>query len=205
MAHIESERIERALLAALAEHRGERVTKKDRADLEWYRKQQAAELVEIALAEIPKKLYLKLSGRATRVVNDQASLYGLPMGGPTVDLYSLVSGFHDLLAKHSRTFSDEQDDAGLKKAKLKGEIEVLERRAKILDGEINQQRSRFIDRGELRRRLSWLVGKLGDLGERLGKLGGPDVQRAINEFLEEVATEIEGGNLAIEAGDQWEH
>lgn len=201
MAIAENDRIERALLAALAEHRGERITKRDRVDLDWYRKQQAAENLEAALTSIPKKLYLKLSGRATRVVNDQAALYGLPMGGPTVDLFSLVRGFHDLLAKHSRTFADEADDAGLKKAKLKGEIEVLERRAKILDGEINQQRSKYIDRGELRRRLEWLVIKIADLGERFGRVGGPDVQIALNEFLEELAAEIEGGNLAVDEAD----
>lgn len=194
----ENDRIERALLAALADHRGETLSKKDRVDLDWYRKKLAAELVDTSLESIPKKLYLKLSGRATRVINDQATLYGLPMGGPTVDLFALIRGFHDLLAKHSRTFVDSGDDDDLKRAKLKGEIEVLERRAKILDGEINQQRSRYIDRGELRRRLEWLVGRIADLGERLGKMGGPDVQRALNEFLEELASEVEGGNLAVD-------
>lgn len=197
----ETDRIERALLAALKQHRGEKLLAKDRADLAWHRKKQAESIIDDAMKEIPKKTYIKLSGRATKILNEQSTTYDLPIGGPTVDLFATIRAFHDLLAKRARALTGNDDHDGLKKAKLKGEIEVLERRAKILDGEINQQRAKFIERSELRRRLAWLSGKLADLGERLGRVGGTDAQLAANEFLEELATEIEGGNLAI-GGDE---
>lgn len=197
MPELEVDRTERALLAAIKEHRGEKLLAKDRADLDWYWKKKGEEIIEDALQEIPKKTYVKLSGRASSQLNKQAASYDLPIAGPTVNLFDTLSAFHDLLAKYQNTIGADEDEAKLKKAKLKGEIEVLERRAKILDGEISQQKAKYIERSELRRRLSWLTSKLADLGDRLGKIGGPDAQRAANEFLEELAVEIEGGNLSI--------
>lgn len=187
---------EKALLAALKEHRGERLTAREQSALEKYRRKQASELLDDLLTKVPKKLYCQLSGRQTKILHDQADTHGLPLRGSTIDLFDVISAFHDILAKHAKTIASD-GDVELKRAKLKGEIEVLERRAKILDGEISQQRARFIERSELRRRLGWLSTKLADLGERVGKFGGPETQRAINEFLEELASEIESGTLSV--------
>jgi ABC-type phosphate transport system auxiliary subunit len=189
----EHERKERAILAMLAEHRGEALSGPQRADLAWYRKSESERIVEEALADLPKKIYCKLSGRQVKVINEQAERYGLPIGESTVDMYAAVEAFHDFLADNARSFGEDDD---LRAEKIRKEIAVLERRAKILDGEIKQQKSLYIEKSDLHRRLTWLVGKLNNLGERIGKIGGADCQIAVNEFLEEMATEIESGHLA---------
>lgn len=187
------DRTERAILALLAEHRGQKLTTGQKSDLTWYQKQQAETIVENALADLPKKIYCKLSGRQVKVINEQAERYELPIGEATVDMYAAVAAFHDYLADHARAFGNDED---LRAEKIRKEIAVLERRAKILDGEIKQQKSLYIEKADLHRRLTWLASKLQTLGERLGKTGGAECQNVVNEFLEELAEELESGHLA---------
>jgi ABC-type phosphate transport system auxiliary subunit len=189
-----ADRKERAILALLAEHRGESLSSGQKSDLAWYRKAEAEEIVETVLADLPKKLYCKLSGRQVKVINEQAERYGLPIGDATVDMFAAVAAFHDFLADNARTFGEDED---LRAEKIRKEIAVLERRAKILDGEIKQQKSLYIEKSDLHRRLTWLASKLQSLGERLGKLGGAECQNTVNEFLEELAEELESGHLAV--------
>lgn len=188
------DRTERAILALLAEHRGEALTSGQRSDLAWYKKQQAETIVEEVLADLPKKTYCKLSGRQVKVINEQAERYGLPIGDATVDMYAAVAAFHDFLADHARVFGEDED---LRAEKLRKEIAVLERRAKILDGEIKQQKSQFIEKADLHRRMMWLATRMQSLGERMATIGGRECQQAVNDFLEEIAREIENGYLAV--------
>jgi hypothetical protein len=191
---IKEDRTESAILAALAEHRGEKLTRKQTSDLKWWRKAQTQAAVEATLASLPKKLYCELSDRQVKVINEQAARYELPIGGPTVDMYDAVRAFHDFLADNADLLGDDDD---LRKEKLRKEINVLERKARMLDYDIKKQKSQFIDRSELRRRLTWLAGRLKTLGETLGKVGGQDVQNAMNDFLEELAVELEKGHLSV--------
>ena len=116
------DRTERALIAALDQHRGKTLNKNQVADLKWYRKRQTTELIESALANLPKKIYCELSDRQVKVINEQADRYGLPIGGPTIDLYEAIKGFHDFLADHADLFGDDDD---LRKEKMRKEIGVL--------------------------------------------------------------------------------
>ena len=53
------------------------------------------------LRAIPKWLYCELSGRQTSLLNRQADQYGLSLRGK-VNLFAVIRGFHDLLAKHAK-------------------------------------------------------------------------------------------------------
>lgn len=189
-------RTERALVALLKQARGERLTKRDDADAKWYRLETANEILD----RIPKKKYVELSGRAAKTLHDQARKYDIPLDQPVINLFEVVRRFHDILAKHGRSFESDEDSDELKKQKLEGEIDVLKKRAKILDNEINQQKSKYIPREEMRKGLDWLVSKFHSLGERFGRIGGaehgPDLQRSLNEFFDEVQKEIESGSLS---------
>lgn len=194
MADADHNRVEKALIAALAEHRNEPLTKRQQMDLKWWQKRQARAATEELLENLPKQMYSKLCGRQVKVINQQADRYGLPIREPSIDMYQAVKAFHDFLAKHGDRLTENDE---LRKEKERLEIKVLERRARILDGEIQQQSSEYIKRQELRHRLAWLAARLEQLGETLGKAGGADVQGALNDFLDELALEIEQGHLSV--------
>jgi hypothetical protein len=43
-----------------------------------------------------------MSGRQAKVLKEQSDLYGLPFGGPTINLGQLAKALHDFLAVHAR-------------------------------------------------------------------------------------------------------
>lgn len=51
-------------------------------------------------AAVPKKDYVRLSGRQHKVLDEQAILYDLPIDGPEIDLGRVLRRFHDILAAH---------------------------------------------------------------------------------------------------------
>ena len=50
-----------------------------------------------------------MSGRQTKVINEQAARYDLPFGGPTIDLPDVVRALHDFLAKHAQRLASGDD------------------------------------------------------------------------------------------------
>ena len=184
--------------AMLKEAKGEEtLTSADRAAIKLYRKHLVAELRTEMLSSIPKGVYCELSGRKHWVVDEQAKRYGLPISGAEIDLYAVLAAFHDLIAKHHRQLSVDDDELNLKQEKIKGEIAVLERRARIMDGEIRQQRSQWVARADVHRRLKWLVSRIQAMSEEIGRAYGAEPQRFIGDWLEDMAVEIEGGRLDV--------
>lgn len=189
----EHARVEAALLAKLSLHRGEKLGRQARRDLQWYESRERDRIAEELFVNLPKKTYCELSGRDNRVIIDQAERYNLAISGATVNLYKAIRSFHDFIAESGQYLAD--DD--LRDEKLRKEIAVLERRAAILDGDIRKQKSIYIERAEVHQKLGWLVKKFHQLGERIGKIGGAECQRAVNDMLESIAEELENGHLAI--------
>ncbi len=58
-------------------------------------------------AAVRKKDYVRLSGRQHKVLDEQAILYDLPLGDPTIDLGRVLRRFHDILAEHGEQFRAE--------------------------------------------------------------------------------------------------
>ena len=52
-----------------------------------------------------------MSGRQTKVLNEQADRYGLPLGGPVIDLPKLARALHDFLAANAKKLNT--DDTAL--------------------------------------------------------------------------------------------
>src|SRR5687767_10418373 len=60
-------------------------------------------------ASIPQKHWRAMSGRQTKVINEQAERYGLPFGGPSVNLPAFVRAFHDFLADNAIKLAKDDD------------------------------------------------------------------------------------------------
>lgn len=59
---------------------------------------------------IPQKHWREMSGRQTKVLNEQAVRHGIPFGGATIDLSAVVKALHDFLAENKHKLARDDDD-----------------------------------------------------------------------------------------------
>lgn len=59
---------------------------------------------------IPQKHWRRMSGRQTKVLNEQAQRYGIPFGGPSINLPAVVRALHDFLAENKYKLAREDDE-----------------------------------------------------------------------------------------------
>src|SRR5215510_9029642 len=70
------------------------LSKQERSALKRHEKEKEERLRWQYYGSIPQKHWRQMSGRQTKVLNEQADRYGLPFGGPTVSLPAFVKAFH---------------------------------------------------------------------------------------------------------------
>lgn len=92
--------------------RGETPTRKQAAALERFKRAHEENQRWDYYRTIPQKHWRAMSGRQTKVLNEQAARYGLPFGGRTIDLTYLVRKLHDFLADKARKLAaDDESEA----------------------------------------------------------------------------------------------
>lgn len=194
------DRTERALSAALKKHRGEPLSQRESRDLTWWEKEQRDRVVDDLLTTLPKGIYCDLAGRQQKLVDEFAERYGVPCDGPTVNLYRAVNAMHDLIVENAHLLAADMDEdqVKLQHEKLRQEVLQLQKRNERLAIQIEADRGEVVYKSELREALSWLSLRLRALGRQLQKSKtGNDAQKTLNEFLEQLAKEIEVGRLAV--------
>lgn len=111
---------------------------------------------------IPKKDYVEMSGRAVKILNEQADRYKLPLRGRTVDLGAVLRSFHDFLAANARSLSPK-----LRAKALPGDDEFLLAQAGAAGGEkseaLERWRSAKADMAELQ--FKEMEGRLVDVDQ----------------------------------------
>lgn len=110
-----SQRAERALVAAAVEklQRGQTPTAQERTALKRWEQAQEDDRRWSYYRTTPKSHYLEMSGRAARIVIDQAARYGLPYPPgrqAAVDLGAVILWLHDFLAKNAGRLNAPQTD-----------------------------------------------------------------------------------------------
>ena len=68
------------------------LTKAEREALKRHEKQKEERLRWQYYSSIPQKHWRQMSGRQTKVINEQSNRYGIPFGGATIDLPAVVKG-----------------------------------------------------------------------------------------------------------------
>lgn len=81
--------------------RGEQLTPAEQSSIKRFEKEREEELRWKYYRSIPQKHWREMSGRQTKVLNEQAERYGLPFGGPQIDLTALARALHDFLAANA--------------------------------------------------------------------------------------------------------
>lgn len=188
-----------ALEIRLKQLRGEPTTAAQLKTLERWNKHQLEAIRDASLRQLPKGIYCDLAGRQQKVVDEFGIRYDVPLAGPTVDLSDVVRTLHGRvseLAAAARPYLD-ADDAQLQREKLRREIQKLERQSEVLKIDIQTKYGELVPKAAVRERLEWISGKLQALGARLHRIAGDEAQRALNEFLDDLATELDGGALDL--------
>ena len=89
--------------------RGEKLTGAERTALKWFEKEREEELRWRYYESIPQKHWRQMSGRQTKVINEQANRYDLPFGGPVIHLPKLAKALHDFLAANAQKLASTDD------------------------------------------------------------------------------------------------
>ena len=187
-----------ALELKLKQLRGGKLTQAEQKKLDSYQKRQFDADVREYFQHISKTHYCELAGRQVKSVNEFGERYGIACDEPQVNLYSVIKDFHTLaseLYKKAQTNLD-LDEIELEREKLKQEIAKLQRQSAVLDIDIQKRMETLVDRVDIVAGLEWLSAKLRALGTRIHSLAGQDGVDAVNEFLDDLSTEMErGGQL----------
>jgi len=136
-------------------------------------------------ATIPKGHYNQLSGRPTKVLNEQAERYGIPIGGKTVNLGEVLFWLHDFLKKNrNKLATTEGEDP------MSGEISpALERwrEEKYLLARLErlERENKLLPRDLVHDGLALMATILRRLGENMQKHHGSDAHQLVDEALDD--------------------
>lgn len=187
-----------ALQARVKQLQGVKLTRQQLRDVEWLTNLERRAAIEAWQAAVPKGEYCQLSGRQHKLVDDAARNYDLPLDRATINLSEALKALHDLVADNAhrlrRDLSGDRND--LEEQKLRQQIIGLELDAEKKQIELQFTRGDAIPKVAVNESLVALSAKLRTLGQTLGRIN-PDARRALNEFLETLAVEMENGDLAF--------
>jgi hypothetical protein len=131
-----------------------------------------------------------MSGRQTKVINEQARRYGIPFGGATINLPDVVRALHDFLAENAQRLN--QDDVllagdGVSSPALE---RYREERALLARLDRLEREEQLVARDEVREGLARVASLLRTAGETLERLHGADAAEVLREALADAEREI---------------
>lgn len=186
----EAEKIDRELAAAAIKKRAENALPSPRelAALRRWEKLKEEERRWDIYETIPKKHWQTMSGRQTKVLNEQAVRYGLPFGGRTIDLPAVVRSLHNFLAANAVKLAGNDES---------GNRETVDQRrhraaaADLLELQVAERRGKVVDRDQAHEMLGRIAGVLRAAGETLRRLYGREVHAVLDEALNDAEHEIQ--------------
>jgi hypothetical protein len=162
----------------------------ERSALRRFEKQREEKLRWTFYGSIPQKHWRQMSGRQTKVLNEQAERYGIPFGGPTINLPSVVRAVHDFLAANSHRLAGD-DDPML----VGGSSPALERyreeRAALARMDRMERERLLVSRDEVREGLGRIAAMLRGAGDVLQRQFGPAALEVLNDALDDAQREID--------------
>ena len=142
---------------------------------------------------LPKLLWVRWSGRDHRVLTDQARRYGLPVGGPTIDVAEVARWIHNLLAEYGRRIlagdaAADVESGGDDSPALQRKREV-EFQLKLRD--LAERDQVLVHREKIRQGLAAIAGVLRQFGDTLQRQHGPDALDLLNDALADCDRAVE--------------
>jgi hypothetical protein len=170
---------------------GEQPTAQEQAALKRFEQQQEEQRRWQYYENIPQKHWRQMSGRQTKVLQEQAQRYGLPFDGRTISLPNLVRALHDFLAANARKLAEADEDL----LNASGSSPALERyreeRARLARLDRLEREQLLIPRDEVREGLSRIAAILRSAGDALQRQYGPAALEILDEVLSDAEREME--------------
>ena len=135
---------------------------------------------------VPKSLYLKWSGRTTRVLHSQADVYGFPLRGAIIDVPKVIAHLHYFLKDNQfklqagEVQNEDDEQRRLHRAK-----------ADMAEDERDLRRGELIPREEARQIHMMWAKTLRDAAHDIGRKFGADAQDILREALDDCEKLIE--------------
>jgi len=166
------------------------LTQSERNALKRHEKDKEERLRWQYYRSIPQKHWRQMSGRQTKVINEQAARYGIPFGGAKIDLPAVVRAMHDFLADNAVKLARNEDDllAGPGSPALE---RYREERAAIARLDRLEREGALVSRDEVRTSFGRVAAILRTAGDALQRQFGPAAVEVLYEALEDAGREIE--------------
>lgn len=150
---------------------------------------------------IPQKHWRGMSGRQTKVINEQAQRYNIPFGGAVVSLPAVVRAFHDFLADNAVKLA--RDDDLLMQGVGSPALErYREERALIARLDRLEREGRLMPRDKVRESLGRIAAVVRSAGDGLQRRFGPEAVEILHEALADAHREIDRTFGAAEPGEE---
>jgi hypothetical protein len=171
--------------------KGETPTSAERSALRRHEKQQEETKRWEYYSAIPQKHWREMSGRQTKILQEQADRYDIPFAGRTINLPKVVRAFHDFLAKNARKLNTDDD------ALMQGDSSnspALERyreeRAALARLDRLEREATLVSRDEVRQGLGRIAATLRNAGETIQRQFGNAASDVIIEALDDAENDI---------------
>lgn len=174
------------------------LTGAEREALKRHEKQKEEQLRWKYYGSIPQKHWRQMSGRQTKVLNEQATRYGIPFGGPKIDLNAVVKALHDFLADNAQKLARD-DDVLLQGSNSPALERYREERAELARLDRLERQRQLLPRDQLREALARIATIIRGAGDALQRQFGMPAVEILHEALDDAEREMEtslGGNDA---------
>ena len=138
---------------------------------------------------IPQKHWRQMSGRQTKVINEQATRYGIPFGGTKIDLAAVAKSLHDFLAENAQRLAREDDEL-LQGGSSPALERYREERALLARLDRLERERRLLPRDEVREALGRISVILRGAGDTLSREFGTAAAEVLHEALDDAQREI---------------
>jgi hypothetical protein len=202
--HLDNEVVARAYRKVMAH---EALTREEHAALKRHERDKEERLRWQFYRSIPQKHWREMSGRQTKVLNEQADRYNIPFGGPAISLPAVVRALHDFLADNAQKLAREDDDL-MQGAGSPALERYREERAAIARLDRLERERKLLPRDEVRQALARIASIVRGAGDALQRQFGTAAVEILYEALEDAEREIQrsfGDDQDGNRNEQLEH
>jgi hypothetical protein len=169
---------------------GQQLTKSEHAELKRHEKAREAKLRKQYYASISQKDWARMSGRQPKVLKEQEVRYGLPVGGPVIDLTKLAPALHNFLAENAHKLA--RDDDPMMQGSGSPALERYREEKAIMAKLDRQEREgQLLPLDDMRRILDQIAMTVKSAGEVLERQYGPGAAEILNEAVGEMGRIME--------------
>lgn len=136
---------------------------------------------------IPQRHWKQMSGRQTKVLNEQAQRYGIPFGGPEVNLEDVVRALHDFLAENAARLASTEVQA----VTAEQQAQLADLKIKRLEAQHRKEIGEFVDRQDIETGLAFFAEAIRSAAKRVEKQFGANAKQILDDALDDAVRGIE--------------